>query len=104
MHTYVADHRTAFYSSLALRNIPMQGAYPQSILTKSPAMVIDPNLGQINPFSLICAINPHDAYSASRLSQQDLGLALLISFAFSIWGGSVIQSAAQFQRKLIFQR
>ena len=76
----------------------MQGAYPGSILTKSPAMAIDPNLGQINPLSLICAMNPHDAYSASRLSQQDL------AFAFSIWGGSVIQSAAQFQRKLIFQR
>ena len=82
----------------------MQGAYPGSILTKSPAMVIDPSLGQINPLSFICAINPHDAYSASRLSQQDLGLALLVSFAFSIWGGSVMQSAARFQRKFIFQR
>ena len=67
-------------------------------------MVIDQDLGQINPLSLICAINPHHAYSASRLSRQDLGLALLISFAFSIGGGSVIQSTAQFQRKLIFQR
>lgn len=81
----------------------MQGAYPGSILTKSPAMVIDQNLGQINPLSLVCVINPHYAYSASRLRRQDLGLALLISFAFSIWGGSVVQSAAQFQRKLIFQ-
>lgn len=82
----------------------MQGAYLGWILTKSPAMVIDQNLGQINPLPLICAINPHHAYSASRLSRQDLGLALLISFAFSIWGGSFMQSAAQFQRKLIFQR
>ena len=82
----------------------MQGAYPGSILTKSPAMVIDQNLGHIKPLSFICAINRRHAYSASRLSRQDLGLALLISFAFSIWGGSVMQSAAQFQRKLIFQR